>query len=118
MRQDLEFLKQRADKFFNYASKAIENEDYEIAAFHLEQSAQLYLKYTLGLFLGDFPKVYQLRQLIENVYKISKKEELIKLMQQSENIIADLEEAYLNVRYLPAMFSKNQVEYENIYYWS
>ena len=110
MKEENEILKQRAEKFYNYAIKAFENNDFEIAAFNLEQSAQLYLKYTLSILLGDFPKTHQLRKLIDDIIKVTQNKELKELLEKSHNIIADLEAAYITSRYLPASFYKKQVE--------
>jgi len=110
MKEENEILKQRAEKFYNYAIKAFGNNDFEIAAFNLEQSAQLYLKYTLSILIGDFPKTHQLRKLIEDVIRVSQNEELKELVEKFHNVIADLETAYISSRYLPASFYKKQVE--------
>lgn len=110
MREEFEILKQRADKFFNYALETFNKGDYEISAFELEQSAQLYLKYTMAKLIGDFPKTHSLRKLLQDVHKVTKNDEILTFLTNNENVIADLEESYLTSRYLPAEFSKNQVE--------
>jgi HEPN domain-containing protein len=103
-------LKERAEKFYFYADQAFKNEDFEIAAFNFEQSAQLYLKYTLSLLIGDFPKTHELRKLMKELMKITKSKELSKLLNEQQSVISDLETAYLTSRYLPATFYKKQVE--------
>ncbi|WP_456469474.1 HEPN domain-containing protein [Archaeoglobus sp.] len=41
-----------------------------LAAFHIEQAFQLYLKYILAKELGYFPKMYSLSALFKGVSKI------------------------------------------------
>jgi len=103
-------LKERAEKFYFYGDEAFKNEDFEIAAFNFEQSAQLYLKYSLSLLIGDFPKTHELRRLIGEVIKVTRNKELSKLLKNQQNVISDLEAAYFTARYLPASFYKKQVE--------
>jgi HEPN domain-containing protein len=103
-------LKERAEKFYFYANQAFKNEDFEIAAFNFEQSAQLYLKYTLSLLIGDFPKTHELRKLMKELIKVTKSKGLLKLLNEQQNVISDLEAAYFTSRYLPATFYKKQVE--------
>jgi HEPN domain-containing protein len=103
-------LKKRAEKFYFYANQAFENEDFEIAASNFEQSAQLYLKYTLSLLIGDFPKTHELRKLMKELIKVTKSKKLLKLLNGQQNVISDLEAAYSTSRYLPATFYKKQVE--------
>lgn len=76
MREEKELLRKRADKFYKYGILAFKNQDFEIAAFNLEQTAQLYLKYTLSILIGDFPKLHSLRRLMEEIVKVSKNKEL------------------------------------------
>ena len=109
-KDQIKLLKKRAEKFYFYGTQALKNGDFEISAFNFEQSAQLYLKYTLSLLIGDFPKTHELRRLMSEVIKITQNKELSKLLDQEQNIIADLEVAYLTSRYLPASFYKKQVE--------
>ncbi|MDI6757895.1 MAG: HEPN domain-containing protein [Endomicrobiia bacterium] len=109
MKKELEFLKRRAGKFHSYAVVAFKNGDYEIAAFNIEQALQLYLKYTLGVLLGDFPKTHSISRLLENVSKASGVKSFLAFIEKEPNIVSNLEEVYLTARYLPAEFTKNQV---------
>lgn len=110
MENQTDFLKKRAKKFYDYGIKAFKKNDFEISAFHLEQASQLYLKYTLLLILGDYPKTHRLRRLMEDIIRVTKNKKLAQLFEKYQNVIADLEEAYLTARYLPASFYKKQVE--------
>jgi len=103
-------LKERAEKFYFYGLEAFKNKDFEISAFNFEQAAQLYLKYTLFLLIGDFPKTHQLRKLMEEIIKVTGEKKLSKLLNEQQNVISDLELAYLTSRYLPTTFYEKQVK--------
>jgi HEPN domain-containing protein len=106
-----DFLKKRAEEFLKDAEYDLSQEHYSLAAFHLEQSLQLLLKYYLFRKLKDFPKIHSLTQLLKEVGKTYQKEKMVEeLIQKNINLIADLEQAYLSSRYLPVEFYKEQVE--------
>lgn len=52
----IDFLKERAEDFLANAKELIEKGVYPLAAFNLEQSLQLYLKYYLYLKLKNIQK--------------------------------------------------------------
>jgi len=107
----VDFLKKRAGEFFSNAKYLIKKEMYSLAAFNLEQAAQLYLKYYLFLELRDFPRTHNLEELLEDVGKAYQKEkEIEKVKKENLHLIADLNQAYITSRYLPAEFTKQQVE--------
>jgi len=109
-KDQIKLLKERAEKFYFYGIEAFKKGDFEISAFNFEQAAQLYLKYTLSLLIGDFPKTHELRRLMEEIIKVTQNKKLSKLLNEQQNVISDLEVAYLTSRYLPATFYKKQVE--------
>lgn len=84
---------------------------YHLAVFDLEQACQLYLKYTLFLKLREFPPTHSLRDLLRGVGETYKKKKTVeKIFNQNIHLIADLEQAYITSRYLPAEFSPKQVK--------
>lgn len=106
-----DFLKKRADEFFQDAKIDFREERYNLAAFHLEQACQFYLKYYIFLKLGDFTKTHDLRELLDELGKsYGKEKEVEKLKAQKEIEIAQLNEAYITSRYLPIEFNKNQIK--------
>lgn len=108
---ETDFLKKRSEEFLKDAEYDLSQGHYSLAAFHLEQALQLFLKYSLFLKLKDFPKTHSLTQLLKEVGKVYQKEKETEiLIKENINLIADLEQAYLNSRYLPAEFYKKQVE--------
>ena len=87
----VEFLKERAESFLENAKDLLKKEDYPLAAFNLDQAAQLYLKYYLFLKLKRYPKTHLLGELLKGIGRAYKKEEKIKeLIKENANIISDL----------------------------
>jgi len=107
----IDFLKKRAGEFFENAKDLIRKEKYPLAAFNLQQSVQLYLKYYLFLKLKKYPKIHLIGELLKGIGKTYKKEkEVEKIIEKNANVISDLDQAYLTARYLPAEFFKPQLE--------
>jgi len=107
----IEFLKERAREFLETAKYHFKEEMYHLVAFDLEQALQLYLKYSLASKIREFPPTHSLKELLRGIGKVYKKEKEIKeLIEGNTHLIADLEQAYISSRYLPAEFSKKQVE--------
>ncbi|HHT9121008.1 MAG TPA: HEPN domain-containing protein [Candidatus Hypogeohydataceae bacterium YC41] len=108
----VDYLKKRAEEFLKGAKFYLEEGNYNLAAFNLEQVAQLYLKYYLFLKLRDYPKTHSLEELLGGLAKVysDKRLEIEKILRKDASVIGDLEQAYLTSRYLPVEFSKNRVE--------
>ncbi len=62
-----DFLKERGNGFLENAEHNIQKENFNLAAFNLEQSCQIYLKYYLFKKLTDFPKTYFITELLTNM---------------------------------------------------
>jgi len=106
-----DFLLKRAKEFLIEAQEDIKKGFFNLAAFHLEQACQLYLKYYLFLKLADFPKTHDLDELLEGIGEIYKRKKAIeKIKKENLHLIADLNQAYITSRYLPVEFNKKQVE--------
>lgn len=107
-----DFLKERGEAFFEDAKYDISREKWFLAAFHLEQSLQLHLKYCLFRKLGDYPKLHSLERLLRELEKVypKKKREIEKIRKEKASTIGDLDQAYITSRYLPVEFTKFQVE--------
>ena len=112
-----EFLKERAEEFLKDTKFDISEKRWNLAAFHLGQACQFYLKYYLFKKIADFPKTHSIKELLVdlgNAY--SKKDEVSKFIKKNEKVIFDLEQAYISSRYLPVEFSETQIrEMEKFY---
>jgi HEPN domain-containing protein len=106
-----EFLKQKAEAFFESACEQIQKKRYFLAAFSFEQAGQLYLKYCLFLKLKDFPKIHEIDGLLKEIGKAyEKKKKVEEFLKENASVIGDLNQAYITARYLPVDFSAYQVE--------
>lgn len=106
-----EFLKDRADRFLRNALELFNREEYDLAAFNLEQASQMFLKYALWKKLGDFEKIHQISGLLEDFLEVSGDSRKVgDFIANNKEVIADLEAAYIESRYLPAQFFKEQIE--------
>jgi len=108
----VDFLKKRAEEFFETANYHLERGQNNLAALDLEQATQLYLKYYLFLKLKDYPQTHSLEELLEGLKKAypNKKLEIDKILKDRASTIGDLEQAYITSRYLPAEIGKNRIE--------
>ena len=106
-----EFLRDRAERFFRNARDLFARAEYDLAAFNLEQSSQLFLKHALWKKLGDFEKVHRISLLLEDFREVSKDKHAVdSFIAVHKEVIADLEMAYIESRYLPAQFFQEQVQ--------
>jgi HEPN domain-containing protein len=106
-----EILKIRAERFLETARDLYKKEYYDLCAFNIEQAIQLFLKYELWKILGDFEKTHKISELLDHYKRASGKiEEIDKLKENYKQTIYDLEIAYIESRYLPAQFLKEQID--------
>lgn len=107
-----DFLKKRAKEFLKGVEYYLTEKSYNLAAFNLEQAAQLYLKYSLFLRIKDYPRTHSLEELLEELAKAypQRKSKIDKILKEEASVIGDLEQAYLTSRYLPVEFSQNRVK--------
>ncbi len=107
--EEAEIVKKRAEAFLRNAKRLIEEGEYDLAVFNLEQYCQLMLKYKLLLKKGSYPRTHSLRRLIRELSWFNK--EILVLVNDVKNLhyIARLEEAYIVSRYLPITYEENEV---------
>ncbi|MBU5688101.1 MAG: HEPN domain-containing protein [Candidatus Aenigmarchaeota archaeon] len=102
------FLKKRAIDFLENGKRNLYEGKFDLAAFNLEQSIQLFLKYLIFQKKGDYPKTHSLKSLFKEISEYIKDFE--KILKSNVEIIGDLESAYIGARYLPIEFLKEEVE--------
>jgi HEPN domain-containing protein len=106
-----EILKERADEFVKLAEYAYKRKRYDLAMFNLEQAVQLYLKYKIWQKLGDFEKTHSITKLLKDFGRVYKKSKAInKFIKENLKLINNLEVAYIESRYLPAQFFKEDID--------
>ena len=110
-KDDILFLKEKAEKFEKYSAIFVKNKDYDFAAFHLEQNVQLSLKYSIALKLGDFPKIHPINILLTNLCDCAPeiKKNIEELIKKNENTIKNIDKAYLTSRYYPINFTEQEI---------
>ncbi|MDK2876591.1 MAG: hypothetical protein PWQ22_1001 [Archaeoglobaceae archaeon] len=108
---EIEILRKRAEKFLENGEYLLSKGVLDLAAFNIQQSVELYLKYRLFLLVGDYPKTHSIKRLLKEIGKVTGKlEEVQKFMEENIDCISNLENAYITSRYIPAEFEKIEVE--------
>ncbi len=110
MREDIEYLIRRAEVFIRDAKYDLENGDYDIAMFHIEQALQLLIKAKLLDLKGSYEKTHSLRKLLGELSKIYKEDEIKKFIEKYKRLLRDLERAYISSRYFYEEFFPEEVE--------
>lgn len=108
--REAEILRRRAQAFLRNSSRLLEEKEWDLAVFCLEQYCQLLLKYKLLVKRGSYPRSHSLRRLIRELGEHAPKvlgliEDLGKL-----HYVARLEEAYIASRYLPYEYEEREVK--------
>jgi HEPN domain-containing protein len=110
MREEIDFLKERAKEFWERTSEDIKNGWFNLCVLDIEQSVQLWLKYLIAIKAGDFPKTHYLNELISEVVNIYRTDKLLKFYKKNILQIRSLEDAYITSRYFPKKFSKDETK--------
>mgnify|MGYP003884339273 CR=1 FL=1 len=109
-RGEYECLVERSRRFYETALMQIGRGFYDLAAFSLEQSLQLYLRACL-LKLGlDYPRTRSVRRLLELVYEVTGSEEVRDVLSRFSVELGSLEDAYITSRYVARDYSPEEVE--------
>jgi len=108
--EEVELIRRRAEAFLRNAGRLINEGEWDLAVFNLEQYCQLILKYKLLVKKGSYPRTHSLKSLIRILGDDNP--ELLKLIQDEGKLhyIARLEEAYIVSRYLPYVFEEREVK--------
>lgn len=106
---DIEFLKERANEFFEEAEELFKKSKYNLSAFNLEQAIQLWIKYLIGKKIGDWPKTHYFSELIPQLSRVYREDKILKFYRENELFFDSLENAYFTSRYFPKRFTENGV---------
>ncbi|MEM2868410.1 MAG: HEPN domain-containing protein [Candidatus Bathyarchaeia archaeon] len=103
-------MRRRAETFLRTAKYLLENREWDLSVFNLEQYCQLILKYKLLVKAGSYPRTHSLRGLIRELAKINPK--ILSLIKDEDKLhyVARLEEAYLTSRYIPYVYEENEAQ--------
>jgi len=107
--EEAEILKRRAEAFLKNAERLMEEGEWDLAMFNLEQYCQLIIKYKLLVLRGSYPRTHSLRRLIRELGEFD--QSILSLVEDTRYIhyIARLEEAYIASRYLPYVYEEKEV---------
>ncbi len=110
-KEEVEHLVRRSKEFYETAKYQITRGFYDLAAFNLEQAAQLYLKARILENGANYPRTHSIRTLIDVLKQISGRgEELERFSSDFMLEIGILEDAYITSRYIPRTFGRAEVE--------
>ncbi len=108
-RSEAEILLKRAKAFLKNAEYLIGIKEYDLAAFNLEHSLQLLLKYKLLVEAGEYPRTHSLRKLFRIIIDLTGDEEIKRFYMENIDTIGNLEASYITARYLPVEFEEFEV---------
>jgi len=111
-------LVERSRLFIEIADTLLgQGRGYDVAAFSLEQAAQLRLKAALARLFGDWPRIHGIRQLIARPSALLEEAGLREPAERLRRFAADnrgllwlLEEAYMLARYGDRAYTRAEVE--------
>jgi HEPN domain-containing protein len=107
--KEIKFLKERAFEFWEEGIKLFNEKKYNLSVFNIEQAIQLWIKYLIGIKIGDWPKTHYFSELIESLSDVYKSKKVVDFYKNNEIFFNNLEDAYFTSRYFPKVFSENTV---------
>ena len=107
--EELRILLERSRRFYESAIIQIEKGFYDLAAFSLERSLQLFLKAYLLKLGVDYTRTHSSRKLLEMIYEVTKFEVIKDLVQKFSIELAFLEDIYITSIYISREFTLNEV---------
>ncbi len=107
---EVEVLRKRTLEFLEEAQIALERGSYDLACFLSEQALQLYLKSTLLMIIGDYPRTPSMRRLLGELNRIMVSKELEDFIKANRARLIALEDAYLMARYFTSEYSREDAE--------
>jgi HEPN domain-containing protein len=106
----MDFLKNNSIDFLKEGERNLNEEKYNLAMFHLEQSLQLGLKYKLYELTGTYDKTHDIIILLNKVIELTKDNKLKEIMDMEYITLELIKQAYISSRYLPFTYDKKSAE--------
>ena len=102
-------IRRLAEVFLRNAGRLLDEGEWDLAVFCLEQYGQLLLKYKLLVKRGSYPRSHSLRRLVRELGEHVPK--VLVLVEDLDKLhyVARLEEAYIASRYLPYEYEEKEV---------
>ena len=111
-KEEYEHLLRRSREFYETAILQLEKGFYDLAAFSLEQSLQLFLKAKVLERGVDYPRTHSIRRLLEILSEVVEREisnVLRELVDKYSLEPASIEDAYITSKYIPREFRREEV---------
>lgn len=109
-REEYEYLLERSRRFYETALLQIDRGFYDLAAFSLEQSLQLYLKAYLLKLGVDYPRTHDMRRLLELARRVTERGEIKELLSKYSVELGSLEDAYITSRYFARSYTYEEIK--------
>ena len=107
---EAEILRIRAHAFLRNAKRLLNEGEYDLAAFNIEQFCQLILKYKLLIRTGTYPRTYSIIRLLRVLDKLVPEKNLARFIDSEIILLTKMEDAYIGSRYLPRRYERREVE--------
>ncbi|MEM0329531.1 MAG: HEPN domain-containing protein [Nitrososphaerota archaeon] len=107
---EAEILRMRAHAFLRNARRLLDEGEYDLAAFNIEQFCQLILKYKLLIRTGTYPRTHSIIRLLRDLDKLVPEKNLARFIDSEIILLTKMEDAYIGSRYLPRRYERREVE--------
>jgi len=107
--EEAQLLQKRAESFYRNADHLLSIEDWDLAAFSLEQYCQLALKHKLLLRTGGFLRTHSIRELLAKIAEFDQSVNVLLTKETNLLYITKLEDAYIVSRYVPRSYTREEV---------
>lgn len=108
--EEAELLRRRALDMMSAAERHLEEGLLDLSAFLAEQAAQLFLKSVILVKVGEIPRTHSLRELFSVLRRVADPERVDGFVRRFRVGLSRLEAAYLESRYLPRSYAREEVE--------
>lgn len=107
---EAEILRMRAHAFLRNARRLLDEGEYDLAAFNIEQFCQLILKYKLLIRTGTYPRTHSIIRLLRDLDKLVPEKNIARFIDSEIILLTKMEDAYIGSRYLPRRYERREVE--------
>ena len=107
---EAEILRMRAHAFLRNAKRLLDEGEYDLAAFNIEQFCQLILKYKLLVRTGTYPRTHSIIRLLRDLDKLVPEKNLARFIDSEIILLTKMEDAHIGSRYLPRRYERREVE--------
>ena len=107
---EAEVLRERAYSFLKNARHLLEEKEFDLAAFNLEQFCQLLLKYKLLVKTGTYPRTHSLLRMLRELDSALPHKKIASFIDSELLFLTKMEDVYIVSRYIPRRYEQKEVE--------